>query len=301
MEENTLISYFNITWLSEFDGPGKRIVVFMQGCHLSCAWCHSPQSQPSRSPLLFNKQFCIWCHKCAAACKNNGHLFVNGNHFINRQHCIGCGSCVEACPNSSSSTNTGALHLPTRKVEVEALFNLLKPQLELVKNSGGITFSGGEPLLQSHAVAKLAKLCQNFGINTALETSGIAAISDVDTVLPFIDTWLVGFRLHQDIEHEISPELEATTREFLSEISKKPNVNIIGRIPVVPNYTTRDNYLSKVKELSQQFNIKQIELLPHNPESAHYYKITGVKPTVSYDKEQADVAYDHIKAFLNPS
>ncbi|SDB85676.1 glycyl-radical enzyme activating protein [Williamwhitmania taraxaci] len=298
MKEDTIISYFNISWLSEFDGPGKRIVVYLQGCQLDCAWCHSPQSQPSKSPLLFFNQFCIGCHRCESACKNNGHIFVNGGHFINRQHCTGCGSCVEACPNSSCNRNTGALQLPTKKVEVSSLFKMLKPQLELVKNSGGITFSGGEPLLQSGALAMLAKLCKDMGIHTAVETSGIVEIADADKLLPYVDTWLVGFRLHQGINKEPSPEMESITYKFLSHISKKEGIEIIGRIPVIPGYTNNDDYLTKVKELMDEFPVNRLELLPHNPESAHYYKAMGIKPIIPYNKELAESTYRYMKESL---
>ncbi len=301
MKETTTISYFNISWLSEFDGPGKRVVVFLQGCNLDCAWCHSPQSQPLTSPLLYNKQLCSMCRRCEAVCPNNGHQFVDGSHIINRLHCNGCGQCVEVCPNSSANTNTGALHLPSTQIDVDALYNLLKPQLELVKNAGGITISGGEPLVQSTAAAALAKLCQGTGIHTALETSGIAAKKEIETVLPYIDTWLVGFRLHRGVDKGLSAIMEEKTREFLSIISKKTGVDIIGRIPVIPEYTDRDDYLDKVKILSRQFNINKFELLPHNPESTHYYKAMGISPTITYNKEQADIAYNHIKEILHPS
>lgn len=298
MKESTTISYFNISWLSEFDGPGKRVVVFLQGCKLDCAWCHSPHSQPSSSPLLFHKQFCVLCRKCASVCKNNVHLFVNENHLVNRQYCNGCGSCVEACPNSFPNLNTGALYLPTKRVDVDVLFNLLKPQLELVKKSGGITISGGEPLTQPVAAAALAQRCKDNGIHTTVETSGIAEKSEIEILLPFVDTWLVGFRLHRGIDKEPSAEMEVATRLFLSIVSKKPNVGIIGRIPVIPGYTDRVDYLNKVTDMCYQFNISNIELLPHNPESAHYYSVMGTNPIIHYNKEQADAAYLHMKEFF---
>lgn len=175
---------------------------------------------------------------------------------------------------------------------------MLKPQLELVKNSGGITFSGGEPLLQSGALAMLAKLCKEMGIHTAVETSGIVEIADADKLLPYVDTWLVGFRLNQGINKEPSPEMESITYKFLSHISKKEGIEIIGRIPVIPGYTNNDDYLTKVKELMDEFPVNRLELLPHNPESAHYYKAMGIKPIIPYNKELAESTYRYMKESL---
>ena len=189
------LSYFHISWLSETDGPGKRVVLFLQGCPLDCAWCHSPHSQPTESPLLFSDLLCTRCRRCEDACKNGVHSFVDKQHITKREQCVKCGNCIEACPQSSFFKPANALSLPTKRCDIDSLFELIKPQLELLRNGGGITFSGGEPLLQAEPLTFLARKCKEAGFNTALETSGIVSLKSIEMIEPYIDTWLFGMRL----------------------------------------------------------------------------------------------------------
>ena len=149
------INYFNVSWISNNDGPGKRVVLFLQKCHLDCAWCHSPHSRGESSPLLFFPNLCLKCGACVEACPSHVHSIKNNVHFIDRDKCILCGNCIKACP--SSNQENGVLILPTKSTDVTTLYKKLRPQLLLFKDIGGITISGGEPLLQLEAVKKLLK------------------------------------------------------------------------------------------------------------------------------------------------
>lgn len=177
------LTYFNISWLSKTDGSGLRVVLFLQGCSLDCVWCHSPHSQPNKCPLLFFESLCTNCGRCAEVCSNGVHLFNDGKHILQRDACIQCGKCVESCPQSSFYNSANALSLPTKTDDVDTLFSKLKPQLDLFRDKGGITFSGGEPLLQVNALTVLAKKCKEAGINTVLETSGSVALRSIKTIL----------------------------------------------------------------------------------------------------------------------
>lgn len=293
------LSYFHISWLSETDGPGKRVALFLQGCHLDCSWCHSPHSQPAESPILYFDGLCKKCGRCQATCPNNVHLISGNGHTLKRENCTHCGACVDACPQSSQLKHSGALILPTTKMEVSKLFEMVKPQLELLGNGGGITFSGGEPLLQAEPLAALAKMCKESGIHTALETSGIVPSKHIQAVHPFIDTWLVGLRLVTSKKNEQAEYLKNKTLETLNYLTQQADVDIIVRIPVIPAITTTEAYLDGVYELLQRYGIKKVELLPHNPESSHYYKAMGQSPMVDYDKNQAEKMFQHVSHYLN--
>ena len=296
---NQQLSYFHINWLSETDGPGKRMVLFLQGCPLDCAWCHSPHSQPAEGPLLFFDSLCIHCHRCGEACVRGVHSFVGQQHIIQRERCIKCGNCIEACPQSSFYKQGNALTLPTKKWDVDSLFELIRPQLELLRDEGGITFSGGEPLLQVEPLTLLAKLCKEAGFHTALETSGIVPLKSIAMILPYIDTWLFGMRLITGTKTIAPGYLEEQTRKALHLLSGGKKSTVIVRIPAIAGYTNTSDYLDRAGEIARDCSVTEIEVLPHNRESSHYYHAMGIIPSVCYEETAADAAYQVVINYFN--
>lgn len=291
-----IMSIFNITWESTSDGPGRRLVLFLQGCPLDCKWCHSPHSKADVSPLLYFDGLCASCMRCVDACPNNVHSFDDGRHIVDRAHCQRCGACIEACPQSSSIQHSGALVLPTRNISIDALFELIRPQLELLKDSGGITISGGEPLMQADAVTLLAQRCHEQNINVALETSGIVTVKEIEKVAPYVDTWLIGMRLTTGHRHTVSPTLEKRTRHTIEWLRKNSHANIIVRIPVIPDYTSTDDYLKSADKILADYSLTHVEVLHQNPEQEHYYKASGISSMMSYSQRQADSSYNEVSA-----
>jgi glycyl-radical enzyme activating protein len=271
----TVLHYFHIDPLSEHDGPGRRLVLFLQGCGLDCVWCHSPHSRPKRSPLLFFEALCTACGRCEHACPHGVHTIRENRHLLQRTHCTGCGKCIEACPDSSPEKMSGALVLPTRVTTVSDVFRKVRPYLDYIGASGGITFSGGEPLLQYKALAELAKRCKAAGYHVAIETSGIVARKAVSAMIPYIDTWLVGMRLDTGTERWNGTVLERKTCATLSLLREKSDARIIIRIPVVPSVTTTERYLEAAGRIIGRFTITEIDILPYNRETVHYYTASG--------------------------
>ncbi len=291
------ISYFDIKWLSEDNGPGKRFVLFLQGCNLDCSWCHVPHSQEKESPLLYFDSLCKKCGRCVRACENNVHDIVDLVHNINRERCMKCGECMEFCSHSYARSSQGALVLPTKELEVEALFNNIRPELSLLKGIGGLTISGGEPLLQAEAVAGLAARCKKSGFHTAIETSGIVPLSAVKTVQRHVDTWLIGMRLTTGQNTKLNPRQKQQLKECLKYLTQK-KAKIIVRIPAIPDNTATEQHLKEVQALLIQYQLTNIEILPHNPNSGHYYSVLGMKAEVVYNKQRADEAYEYTKRFF---
>jgi len=292
------LSYFHISWLSETDGPGKRMVLFLQGCPLDCVWCHSPHSQPAESPLLYFGSLCIRCHRCEEACVNGVHSFAGQQHLIQRERCVKCGNCIEACPQSSFFKQGNALTLPTKKCDVDSLFEQIKPQLELLRYEGGITFSGGEPLLQAKPLTLLAKKCKEAGFHTALETSGIVSLKSIEMIHPYIDTWLFGMRLVTGTKTIAPSYLEEQTRKALHLLSHEKKSTVIVRIPAIDGYTNTTDYLARVHEIASDCSIKTIEILPHNRESSHYYHAMGISPSVHYEETEANTACQSVTNYF---
>ena len=147
------LSISHIQTFSLHDGPGIRTTVFLSGCPLRCLWCHNPETQSSKPQLLFDYRKCIYCGACSV-CPNGVHRFEDG-HILLRNSCDGCGLCVRNCP-------TEALSFSVRILSTEKFIKLAKEQDAIFGADGGITFSGGEPLLQWQELLRLSELVQFF-------------------------------------------------------------------------------------------------------------------------------------------
>lgn len=211
---------------------------------------------------------------------------------------MACGHCVEVCPRSSFYKSRGALCLPTRKVSAQLLYQELAPQLDLLTEIGGITFSGGEPLLQAPALAALARLCKEAGHHTALETSGTLPVAQLEKMEPHIDTWLVGMRLLTGTARYDEPYLERRIRDTLRYLTVERAAQVQVRIPIIPGYTDTKPYLEKTVRILADFPVQKVDILRHNPESAHYYGVSGGIPIVPYCPQKSADSYAMAKEFL---
>lgn len=269
------IAYWSIGWMSTKDGPGNRVVVYMQGCSAQCPWCHSPHSRYNVSPLLFRKQLCRLCKKCEKACPNHAHKFTSDEHFIDYDKCTKCGRCVAACPYSDKGLSSGVLSLPTVIQGVGELFETLRPQLDLVKNSGGITLSGGEALLQNKAALELLKLCKEYQINTCVETSMLLSDSMYQDASQYVDCWLLGFReifLPQFSDMETA---RLNCKRLINILRQTTNPRLIARLPIIKGYTDRENQLRVLHDILLENGIMELQILPCNPHMNHYYELIG--------------------------
>ena len=164
------------------DGPGVRTTVFLKGCPLRCAWCHNPETQARSRELLLYQSKCIRCRACEDVCQKGGHD-LSCEHTVLREHCTACGECESVCP-------TGALAVAGRWYTVEELLAVIGRDRAFYGETGGVTLSGGEPLMQGEATLALLSACKAAGYSTAVETCGYAdaeillsAIADTDLFL----------------------------------------------------------------------------------------------------------------------
>jgi glycyl-radical enzyme activating protein len=296
--ERVSIRYFDVAWLSCYDGPGHRVVLFLQGCNLCCPWCHSPHSQEAESPLLYFPARCQSCGRCEQVCPRAVHQVSSGGHLLHRERCIKCGRCIDACPVSQRDRISGALALPTKELTVPQLWHLLYPQLDLVRHIGGLTVSGGEALLQSRLLRDLLALCKKEGFHTAVETSGALPRERFLDVLEFVDCWLYGLRPTPVYTPALADHI-ADNLAFLS----RSGCRIIIRMPVIEGVTDLPESLDYIAEVMQNNQLNEIQLLPYHEGTSHYYHALGrvcpmgEEPHLSAEALQAVQAYFQRKDF----
>ena len=222
---------FNLQSFSTNDGPGIRTVVFFQGCNLSCTWCHNPESQPMDTPVAFLPEKCIGCR---------------------------------ACDKAEYTCYAGARAKTSRDFEPEELWKLLSTDVPYLKNSkGGITFSGGECMLQTEFLKTMIDICRKHNIHTAVDTAGHVPYDWLTRVSP--DLFLYDIKASSPKRHK---ELTGVDGVLIWEnleklIHDKHPVQI--RIPCVPgaNWEELPEIAVRLEEIGGH-NGLPVELLPYH-------------------------------------
>ena len=180
---------FNLQKFSLHDGPGIRTVVFLNGCPMRCNWGSNPESQFAGSQLLWDSARCLRCGGCAALCSEQAISFTGSAVRISVDRCRACGACARSCPGQ-------ALKLEGERRTADSIVEECLQDLDFYEESGGgVTLSGGEPLLQPEFSAALLKALKSKGIHTAMETTGCVPPQIFQSVSPYLDLLLF------DIKH----------------------------------------------------------------------------------------------------
>ncbi len=252
------------------DGPGIRTTVFLKGCPLSCEWCHNPESQRERSEILYYEDRCTLCGACISACKH-GAISPDGERLVLDQSlCIGCGDCVNVCPN-------GARELAGREMSVEQVVKeVVKDTLFYEESGGGVTFSGGEPLMQAEFVRAVAARCHELDIHTALDTSGYASESELMKAAKVIDLFLYDIKVVDDAVHlahtGVSNRSILHNLRVLNEMRKR----IWIRFPLLPGVNDDERSLSDLVDLLAPLRaVEAIQVLPYHRAGAGKYRRLG--------------------------
>ena len=226
------------------DGPGMRTTVFVKGCPLHCAWCQNPESIAAENGVWWSMRDCIGCLSCVKACPSGALKNESSGIIIDRTACRKCGMCVEACPSSAMSWQGKEYDLESLVSEVLRLRHYYE------EFGGGVTCSGGEPLLQSDFVAEFFKRMHEEHITTALDTCGFASRERLEKVLPWTDYILYDIKL---FDSEIHKKYTGANNGLILEnllytsdyIKRSPHpVELWIRTPLIPGATaTVDNIL----------------------------------------------------------
>ena len=247
---------FDIQRNSYVDGPGIRTTVFFKGCNLRCKWCHNPESQSFEKQMMFYKDKCTGCGKCSEVCPN--HL----------QSCDFCGKCELYCPAEARKI------CGREYTSDEVLAEVTKDKAFYDNSGGGVTFSGGECMLQLDFLCEILKKCKAAGIHTAVDTAGNVPWKSFEKILPFTDLFLYDIKAFGAELHRkgtgVSNEL---ILENLKNLSGR--ADIIVRIPVIGGYNDNDEEIRQIADFLKQIKIIKAELLPYHAMGEHKYTALG--------------------------
>ena len=276
----TSARYIDVKRFAVHDGPGIRTTLFLKGCSLRCIWCHNPESRPPQPELAIHYPKCTGCGECAKFC--SCHKITAGEHEFDRARCRACGRCEEVCP-------AGALELFGKSMTVdEAAEKLLEDRI-FYADGGGITLSGGEPLLQSGFCAELLPRMKEEKIHCAVDTCGNVPWSAFEAVLPYTDMFLYDFKCADPEKHL---RLTGARNDLLLENLRKldgTGKNIEIRMVMVPGLTMGEADLRGAGEfLSRLRNVSAVRLLAYHALARSKFKAVG-HPDTMPDAESPDV------------
>ncbi len=257
---------FDIQHFSVGDGPGIRTTVFFKGCNLHCPWCHNPESIDSRTQLMYEASRCTDCGVCSSVCTSGAQRMKEGRHIFQRDQCRMCGLCVEHCPHT-------ALRMAGRRVTVDALIDEILEDTAFYRSSGGgVTLSGGEPLMQADACLALLREIKQQNLHTLLDSAltvpllpdkllEIAGVTDC----VYADIKSASVEYYRQV---IGGELETVLRQI--ELLRDTGVRVVLRLPMIPGVNTSKEQLTALVQLLKPLNLPVCPLAFHRMGTSKY-------------------------------
>ncbi|PRP97615.1 4-hydroxyphenylacetate decarboxylase activating enzyme [Enhygromyxa salina] len=251
---------FDVQRFSIHDGPGIRTVVFFKGCALACRWCQNPESRRAQPELAYHADRCLpGCRLCVSVCPE-GAILDRMNERVRWDACTHCGACVDTCPSD-------ALVMVGEQWTVERLLDAVLADRHFYEASGGgVTLSGGEPVLASDFLSAFLPRAKQAGLHLTLETSGHYPFALLEPLLPELDLILFdvkagGRERHLDLVGHDNHQVLANLERLLARDSG-PELEL--RMPVVPGLNDGDASLDQLCATLRGLGVERLTLLPYN-------------------------------------
>jgi len=271
---------FNIQRYTVHDGPGTRTQVFLKGCPLRCQWCDNPESWSTRQEIGVFTQRCIGvdkCGLCLEACPvADKDVFTIENNLvsaIDRTICTECMACAEACPANALTVWGNRISVSDQMKEV------CKDRAFFDETGGGITLSGGEPLVQWKFTKELLKASKRLGLHTCVESALPVSWDKIEPMLPFVDFLITDIK-HMDPDQHLV--YTGVSNELILDNIRRVTASgkpVVIRVPIVPGLNDSDENMRQTSRFIAEDcggRIKQLQLLSYHELGKIKYTSLGI-------------------------
>ncbi|MFA5561041.1 MAG: glycyl-radical enzyme activating protein [Eubacteriales bacterium] len=241
------------------DGPGIRTVVFFKGCRLNCVWCHNPETKGAGQEIYYTPSQCIGCGACAAVCRHGAHVLMPEGHVYDRSKCRLCEVCTHACP-------TGALEAVSRLMSIDEILSEVMRDKAFYGEQGGLTISGGEPMMHPSATIALLQAAKEQGLTTAVETSGYFDPAWLPSLCRHTDTLLWDLKDTDPTRHQNNTG--ASNRRILDSLTLADNLHphLVLRCILLRGINDDDAHIRAVAALYRQLkHCQRVEFFSYHP------------------------------------
>jgi len=258
---------FDIKEFAVFDGPGIRTTVFMKGCPLRCQWCHNPEGLSPKPQLMVSTAACVHCGACERVCPHP-------------DHCVACGTCIPAC------------HLGLRKIAgtewtAETLSARLNKDTDVYRaTDGGVTFSGGDPLMQWGFVSEVIDRLE--GVHTAIETSGFTSDDVFAQVMDKLDLVMMDWKVSDPVRHKHFTGVDQAPIRRHAEMLSAGDTPFILRMPIIPGVNDERSHFETVANLVKGAKaLVRVDILPYQRAAGAKYEMVGKTYAPEFDEAAA--------------
>ena len=274
---------FDIKHYAINDGPGIRTVVFFKGCNLHCAWCHNPESISPKIEKMYSPAKCIGCGTCVETCPENALTLTADGIVTDTDLCTVCGKCAEVCP-------TLAIEMSGKTMSVSAIMDIIeKDRIFFDQSGGGVTFSGGEPLVHSKMLLELLVECGKRSIHRAVDTAGNVSTETLLEVAENTDLFLYDLKMMDTGLHR--EWIQAGNERILQNLKvlAATGAHIIIRIPLIGGVNDTDENIDQTARFISELagDKKEVHLLPYHNIAQNKYNKLGKSDDFEILKEPA--------------
>lgn len=272
---------FDIKEFAVFDGPGIRTTVFMKGCPLRCQWCHNPEGLSPKPQLMVSRAACVGCGACARACPLHAGPVEPGCWLP--ENCAVCGACVPVCKGGLRKI----AGTPWRADDLAARLN--RDADVYAMSGGGVTFSGGDPLLQWDFVSEVIDRLE--GVHTAIETSGFTSDEVFAQVIEKLDLVMMDWKVSDPERHKHFTGVDQAPIRRHAEMLAAGDTPFILRMPIIPGVNDEPAHFETVANLVKGAKaLVRVDILPYQRAAGAKYEMVGRTYAPEFD-ERAGLRY----------
>lgn len=271
------------------DGPDLRVTVFLKGCPLSCRWCHNPEGLQASPTMLTVPGKCVGCGECVTACPQGALFPGSGGMVRDQEACTVCGLCAEVCPALAHEC------VGSKRSVGEVMAEIEKEIPFFAGGSGGVTFSGGEPLAQPDFLEALLLACGSLDLHRAVDTSGFASPETVARMARHTDLFLFDIKHMDPAAHRRATGVDNTRILSNLRLLAETGARIGLRLPLIPGINDDSNNIRATGLFAASLpGIRDIDVLPYHSAARNKYAKLGqpypgddIPPSAAADVERA--------------